>query len=159
MRFGARVEDAEGIARIHVASWRATYRGIVSDVTLDALSLDALSVEQRATHWREGLRALAADPSPRQAACYVAVDSNGDMLGFARGGRVRPLASGVAPLPYDGELYAIYLAPGVQRRGIGSLLAHAVARHLAADGLRSLLVWALARNPSRRFYEALGGAW
>lgn len=28
---------------------------------------------------------------------------------------------------------------------------------LAADGLKSMLVWVLADNQSRRFYEALGG--
>lgn len=149
----ARIEDAEGIARAHMASWRVTYRGIIRDETLDALRL-----EERAEMWRERLHSLAGDPPPRREACYVAVDAAGEVAGFARGGQARPLTNGAAPEPYDGELYAIYLAPGTERRGIGSRLTHAVACLLAADGLHSLLVWALARNPSRRFYEALGGA-
>lgn len=149
----ARVEDAEGIAAAHIASWRATYHGIISDKTLAALQ-----VEDRAALWRPRLIALSENPPPRQEACYVAVGGAGEVVGFARGGSARPLASGAAPDPYDGELYAIYLTPGAERRGLGGWLTHAVARHLAADGLRSLLVWALAANPNRGFHEALGGA-
>ena len=33
--------DAETIARVRVASWRASYRGIIDDAYLDALSVDA----------------------------------------------------------------------------------------------------------------------
>jgi len=32
--------DAAGIARVHVDAWRATYRGIVPDEHLDALSYE-----------------------------------------------------------------------------------------------------------------------
>jgi hypothetical protein len=32
-----------------------------------------------------------------------------------------------------------------------------VARELAEGGTYSLLAWVLARNPSRSFYEAVGG--
>ncbi len=149
----ARVEDAEGIARTHVASWRATYRGIVSDETLVGLR-----IEERAAGWRKGLIALAQETPPTQGSCYVAVDTANEVVGFARGGQARPLASGAAPEPYDGELYAIYLAPGWERHGIGVRLTHAAARHLAATGLRSLLIWAMAENPNRAFYEALGGS-
>ncbi|HEU0028586.1 MAG TPA: GNAT family N-acetyltransferase [Ktedonobacterales bacterium] len=124
----------------------------MSDETLDGLRLD-----ERAAMWRERLHALAVDSPPRQEACYVAVDAANVVIGFASGGKAGPLAGGAAPEPYDGELYAIYLTPGAERRGIGSRLAHAIASQLAADGLRSLLVWALAENPSRRYYEALGG--
>ena len=149
----ARIEDADGVARTHIASWQSTYRGIVSDATLDGLRL-----EEWAAMWRDRLRTLAVVPPPRQEACYVAVDAANAVVGFARGGKARPLTNGQSPESYDGELYAIYLTPGGERRGIGSRLAHAVASQLAAEGVRSLLIWALARNPSRGFYEALGGA-
>jgi hypothetical protein len=48
------VEDAEAIAAVHVASWRAAYRGLI-----DQEVLDRLSVEQRA----QAHRALLADAS------------------------------------------------------------------------------------------------
>ncbi len=121
-------------------------------------TLDALRIEERTAAWRGRLIALTAEPPPLQQACYVAVGVAGAVVGFASGGLARPLASGAAPDPYDGELYAIYLTPGVEGNGLGSRLMHVVACHLAADGLRSLLIWALAENPNRGFYEALGGA-
>ena len=68
----ARIEDADGIARAHMASWRVTYRGIIRDETLDALRL-----EERAEMWRERLHTLTGEPPPRREACYVAVDAGG----------------------------------------------------------------------------------
>jgi hypothetical protein len=44
-----------------------------------------------------------------------------------------------------------------QRAGIGRRLFGSVARGLAEGGITALLAWVLARNPSRRFYEAVGG--
>lgn len=58
---------------------------------------------------------------------------------------------------YRGELYAIYIQPARQGMGAGRGLMRAVAAQLAGEGRRSLLVWVLADNPARRFYEALGG--
>jgi ribosomal protein S18 acetylase RimI-like enzyme len=136
----ARVEDAEGVARVHIASWQATYRGIVSDETLDGLRL-----EERAAMWRDCLQRLAMDPPPRQEACYVAVDAANRVVGFARGGKARPLANGQPPEPYDGELYEIYLTPGGERRGTGSRLAHDVASQLVAGGVRAAGVGAGAK--------------
>jgi hypothetical protein len=45
--------DAAGIARVHVNSWRSTYRGIVPDQFLDSLSL-----ERREQYWHD----LLSDP-------------------------------------------------------------------------------------------------
>ena len=63
-----------------------------------------------------------------------------------------------APLPYDGELHALYVLPEHHRGGVGRALLASVASRLLDDGNRSMLVWVLAANPARRFYEALGGA-
>ena len=57
---------------------------------------------------------------------------------------------------YEGELYAAYLREH-QRKGLGRQLLGAVAEGLAAKGRHSLLAWVLAENPSRLFYEAVGG--
>ena len=55
------------------------------------------------------------------------------------------------------ELYALYVHPDYFRRGIGTQLAQTVARRLVQDGMPSMLVWVLAQNPARKFYESLGG--
>ena len=41
--------------------------------------------------------------------------------------------------------------------GAGTLLVRGIAQALRDRGHRSLLVWVLAANPARYFYEALGG--
>jgi GNAT superfamily N-acetyltransferase len=146
-------EDAEAIANIHVASWRATYQGVISDATLAGLS-----VAQRAVNWRERLTALAQGRSRAHYTCFVAVNVADGVIGFADGGLARPLDDGTSPAPYDGELYAIYLEPGMTRHGTGARLVQAVTSQLAADGIHALIIWVLAANPSRGFYEALGGA-
>src|SRR5947208_11025988 len=83
---------------------------------------------------------------------YVAEEETGGIVGIASGGRER---SG-DPV-YLGELYGIYLLQGHQRQGIGRCLTQAIVERLAQLRIHSMLVWVLAANPSRGFYEALGG--
>jgi ribosomal protein S18 acetylase RimI-like enzyme len=42
-------------------------------------------------------------------------------------------------------------------RGWGRQLFMAAAGRLASEGLKGLMLWVLADNPTRGFYEALGG--
>ncbi len=134
----ATVDDAAGLARVHVDSWRTTYPGIVPDA-----HLKSLSHEHSENKWRE----FFATTRPF---VYVAVNSERMIVGFASGGKEREGVPG-----YDGELYAIYLLKEYQRQGIGRALVLAIAQRLAESNLYSVLVWVLADNPSRKFYEAL----
>ena len=138
----ATVEDAPALAQVHVASWRETYRGLVPDAYLDSLS-----VPERTERWRG--RLSGADPG---AFTLVAEDDDGRSVGFATGGSER----GGDPV-YTGELYAIYLLQAAQRAGLGRRLVQAVVEQLLASGHTTMLVWTLAANPSRGFYERLGG--
>jgi ribosomal protein S18 acetylase RimI-like enzyme len=138
----ANIDDAAVIARIHVDSWRTTYVGIVP-----AEYLASLSYERREQIWRESL----ADRG-RADFTLVAESAQGEVVGFATGG---PERSGNPD--YRGELYAIYLNVASQRRGIGGRLFDAVVERLLSLSYDSLVVWVLADNPARRFYEALGG--
>jgi GNAT superfamily N-acetyltransferase len=138
----ADVHDAAAIAKVHVESWRATYRGIVAD---DFLA--ALSYEQREQLWYQVL----IDPS-RSSFVYVAEDEHGQIVGFVSGG---PERSG--DILYTGELDAIYLLAPYQGQGIGRRLAVILAKRLIQEGMTALLVWVLAANPARKFYERLGG--
>ena len=138
----ARPEDAPAIARVHVDSWRSTYTGIVPDE-----HLAALSYERREQGWRDAL----SNPD-HPSFVYVAGDEAGKVVGFASGGPERE-----GHPDYKGELYAIYIFAEYQRRGLGRQLTQAVARRLLNAGTSSMLVWVLAGNPGRAFYEALGG--
>ena len=130
------------MAKVHVDSWRTTYKGIVPDDFLDGMSY--ATSEAR---WRR----ISAQTS-RAYAMFVAVDEGGNIVGFATGGRERS-----GDEAFDGELYAIYLLQGYQRQGIGQALFRRIVQHLIAHGFRSMLIWVLADNPACRFYESMGG--
>jgi ribosomal protein S18 acetylase RimI-like enzyme len=133
-------EDAPAITEVHVASWRHAYRGLIPDHVLDDLS-----VEEREAVWREGL----AGEEPGMA--LVAEDDT-RVIGFVGFGPGRSFdAEDVA------EIYAIYLDPEYQRRGIGRRLLEGALHVLAEDGFREATLWVLESNTAaRRFYESLG---
>jgi ribosomal protein S18 acetylase RimI-like enzyme len=134
--------DAPAIGRVHVESWRETYRDVVPDRLLDSLSAVV-----RAAMWQG---ALEREPP---VLLFVAQFTGGDLVGFAGGGPRR----GNAP-PYDAEVYAIYVLGAARHRGCGRRLIAALAAALGARGFESLCLWVLRENgPARRFYERLGG--
>jgi ribosomal protein S18 acetylase RimI-like enzyme len=138
----AHVEDAPGIARVHVDSWRTAYKGILPDE-----ALANLSYEQREHVWAETL-----SDSERKNFGFVAEDEQGQIVGFVVGGPVRDND----PL-YRGELYAIHLLNEFRRQGLGRRLMLAFVERLLHAGINSMLLWVLAENPAREFYEAMGG--
>ena len=138
----ARPEDAKEIARVMVDTWRATYRGIVADSFLRSLCY-----EERETRWLELLQGIHGTRYT-----YVAEEANGSIVGYISGGKER-----TGDPDYSGELYAIYIDPSFQERGLGRLLVAALAERLLSAGLNNMLVWVIAANPSRRFYERIGG--
>jgi GNAT superfamily N-acetyltransferase len=135
-------EDGPAIARVHGESWKTTYRGIFPEAVLERLS-----VADRTQFWNDTL----ARP-PARFVTLVACNGAGSVVGFVCGGAER-----TGELGCDGELQAMYLLEGVQRQGLGSLLIRRFVRELRSAGFHSMAVWVLARNPARRFYEALGG--
>lgn len=134
--------DARDIASVHVSSWHTTYPGLVPDE-----HLKKLTVESRIPKWLETLE----KPKPGTYN-LVAVNDQGQIVGFIDGG---PERSGDPD--YKSELYAIYLLQAAQRKGLGRRLTHELTTRLLADGWPSLLVWVLETNPSKHFYEYLGG--
>ncbi|WP_377891176.1 GNAT family N-acetyltransferase [Alkalihalobacillus sp. R86527] len=128
------VEDSTDIARVHVNSWRTTYQGIVP-----SLFLDSLDMKVREARWKKGLEAGNS--------IFVAVNDKNEIVGFANGGKNRS-----EDLPYDGELYAIYLLESAHRKGAGKKLLCNVAQELKNDGCHSMLVWVLNGNPADQFY-------
>lgn len=136
-------EDAAALARLHVASWRAAYRGLVPDAYLDGLDPD-----QRTQRFRESLDRNAEET-------YLA-EGGGKILGFLTLGPCRD--SDLDPQT-TGEIWGIYLAPEHWREGAGTALCRFGEALLQSRGLRTVTLWVLAGNPrARRFYEAMGFA-
>ena len=138
----ARIEDAAGMAKVHVESWRTTYVGIVPDIYLANLSY-----ARRENFWHDVL----SNPSSNHC-CFVAVNDEEHIIGFVLGG---PKRNG-DPV-YEGELYSIYLLQEYQGKGIGRALTRRLVERFLQSSVTSMLLWVFAANPACRFYEALGG--
>ena len=138
--------DAPAIARVHVQAWHESYRGLIPDTTIAALS-----VEHSAGMWAD---ILAQD---QQASVVLVVERasehDHEIVGFGSAGTTRNAALGAT-----GEIMAIYLLDAVKRRGLGRSLLTQLLRALAAHDHRSAGLWVLVDNHgTRRFYETLGG--
>ncbi len=131
--------DAAAIAHVHVESWRTTYAGILPD-----LVLLQLSERRSAQSWRRYL----AMPG----VFLVAETGANGVVGFVNAGQNR-----VPGTAYSGEVYALYLLSEYQGQGIGRALLGASFRKLARAGHDGAMLWVLSRNPTRFFYEAMGG--
>jgi len=135
--------DAEAIARVYVDTWRSVYAGLVPDRVLTRMSY----ARQRESWGHEvvagkgqGHHVLVADLPPHGVVGFVSLGPN-------RAG----------PAHFDGEIYTLYVIDDFQNQGIGRDLLTGGLHALAANGCRSAVVWVLTGNPSRYFYEAMGG--
>jgi ribosomal protein S18 acetylase RimI-like enzyme len=141
----AREADSAEIGRIHVAAWRETYRGLMPDHVLDALS-----EEKRAAQWQSGLARGAQGPL-----VFVAEAAPGSLNGFIAAGPVRE-----AGRPWHAEVYALYLLRSGQGRGLGYALMRRLASALGERERRTVGLWVLTANAhARAFYERIGAAW
>ncbi len=138
----AQLEDASGIAKVRIDTWRTTYRDIVPAEFLDNMSYEE-DTQLRAAH-------LSTPES--KTFTYVAENDEGQIVGFVAGGPER----NNDPI-YKGELYAIYILRSYHGQGIGRQLTNVLVERLLQVGIDSMILWVFADNPARRFYEALGG--
>ena len=137
----ANPDDALGIGIVHVASWQAAYRGMITQDYLD--SLDSA---QRGANWRRYLNG----PLQHDEFVFVAEAQPNHVLGFAHVGQSRD-ADGV------GELRCLYVTPEHWGEGIGSDLMASSVDALVASGFTEATLWVLDNNSrARRFYEASG---
>ena len=82
---------------------------------------------------------------------FLACD--GDLpVGFATAGHCR-----VENARFGAEVYMLYILRRHQRRGHGTRLLEACRYWLSSVGYRGIMLWVLADNPARGFYEAMGG--
>lgn len=132
--------DAEDMARVHVASWRETYRGLLADAFLARMSEPGFA--------RRFRRSLT---DPGESVTLVAADRYG-LVGYAQGAASR------RAVPGEAEIATLYLLRQAQGSGLGRRLMIETARALAARGATSLMISVLRDNlRARGFYEHLGG--
>jgi ribosomal protein S18 acetylase RimI-like enzyme len=144
--------DARAIARVHVDCWRSAYAGIIPDrVMVD------MSVDDKAAFWRGMVLRAGARESVLVANVTQSDSSRGEIVGFASCGPADRRSGGVIPAGFDGEIQTLYVLPDWQEQGLGRALLCGGFRALRRAGFGSVYVWVLAQNPSRFFYEAMGG--
>jgi hypothetical protein len=164
----ARASDADGLARVQVASWRATLAALVPGEVLAELTSEA-ALASWADRW---LEAIVNPPTSRHRV-HVAVASPGSasVVGFAASG---PATDEDLWPGTDAELYELHVLPeldadagadalgdagalGDVDGGHGGRLLHAVADTFAEDGFHTAYAWALADDgPRIEFLSAAG---
>lgn len=129
--------DAAAMARVHVASWRSTYRGMMPDAMLD----DPGFVARREGFWTTALT------DERFASNRVSVaEQDGEVVGVAMSGPVTNAEPGVL------HLYVLYLLDGHHGSGAGSALLDAVI-----SPTEQAVLWVADPNPrAQAFYRKRG---
>ncbi len=138
--------DASAIAEVYVASWLDTYAGI-----LPSHVLVSLSVSRLARQWSRRIRA-AGHASTETQVVMVADHETEGIIGFGDSGPARD-----RHMTYEAEIYTLYVDPNVLGEGIGRGLVQALFGNLVSHKVNSVIIWALADNPNRHFYSAIGG--
>ena len=132
--------DIEVVARIHAASWRSAYRGMLQDEFLDG-DLEA----NRAVLWTKRL-----SPMPRGHFGYLASYKN-QPVGFA-------FAFGEHDTQWGTQVDNLHVLQEFRCRGIGSmLLASVAAQAVETHGHLGIYLWVYERNlAARKYYEGIG---
>jgi ribosomal protein S18 acetylase RimI-like enzyme len=140
IRFGT-ADDSLALATVQVASWRATYAGV-----LPADYLAGLDPRRRAVGWRRWVEA-----TPMRVLIAEEQDA---IVGFCAYGPCR-----------DGDLdptrvltiYNLHAAPGHWGRGIGRRLFELVRLEGIGSGFEELSLWVLPTNRrAREIYQRWG---
>ncbi len=138
------VGDAAAVSAVRVAGWRAAYAGVIPGAYLDAMSVER-DAARREERFAAGRAAGLCD--------LVAVGADGQVVGWACCGPRDTPGDG----PGAGEVYALYVRPGLLGRGVGRALLDAVHEEAARRGWGALVLWVVEANArARRFYEAAG---
>lgn len=135
--------DAHALARVHVACWHATYRGLIPDPLIDAYT-----VERRTERWNAILT-----KQDDGSATFVAIIPGRGLSGFISGG---PSIDPLADTP--GQIYGLYLLPDCHGQGLGRRLMARAFAHLEERGDVPIQVRAVVGNRrAERAYRAWGG--
>lgn len=135
----AESRDALSVARVHVRSWQAAYRGLLPEEYLTEMR-----AEERAKKYDLGNR----DPFKPQTIVAVERDV---VCGFAT------ISAPCGESSSVGDLCALYVDPEYWGGGIGRALIAAARERMFVAGNRNAMLWLLKGNVrAARFYERDG---
>ena len=135
--------DAHAIARVHVASLRASSNDLLPE-HLAPLLLPPADAAPRAQAWKRWLER-------KRTSTFVSL-VGATVTGFCT---LHPVPDRSGPAP--GEIASFYVLPAEWRRGTGRKLGERAVAEARARGFAEIVLWVLETNArARRFYEALG---
>lgn len=138
----ARAGDARALAEVSVASRRWSYRDLLAEA-----DLEALSVKDTTADFAQGLAEL-----PPGAAVFVA-EVTGRVVGYAY---ILPSLDSDVPAETS-ELGSLYITEEVAGTAVAPALLDAAIEHAHANGQGILTLWVRRENGrARRFYEKHG---
>ena len=148
----ARPADSIAIGAVHVSAWRSTYPGILPDGYLARLS-----VSRQAAYYDTAIRGAGSVFVAAASGSDAALGGGPRIVGFATSGHARRGSEINGRRLAEGEIETIYVLDDWRELGLGRRLMRAAAAQLADIGCRSVFLWVLRDNPSRWFYQRLGG--
>lgn len=133
----ATAKDARPIAETHIATWQATYDGL-----MPGDYLKSITIEKRLSFWREAIE--FSDPQ-------ILVATHGEsVIGFVAFDRSRDPGSKSS----TGEIWALYVLPAYWGQGVGLALWDGAREGLIEEGCTQVTLWVLLGNErAMRFYE------
>lgn len=134
----AEVFDAFIITKIHCDTWQKCYANLIPQEILQKRVFS----QERVLRWENRIK-------EQKQFVLVAENDEGIVTGFVWGGIGRE-----EKLPYQYELYALYVDDKAQGEGYGSALINAFAKEIKSD----FYLFALKGNEkAKRFYLKNGG--
>jgi ribosomal protein S18 acetylase RimI-like enzyme len=132
-------EDAEAVTDVLIDTWKTAYRGIVSDDVLDHQDREML-IERRKKQYKD----------------YIVAEINGHVVGYCWYVNDNSFSKELSDI--DCEIVAIYVLPGMARKGVGRKMFSYAVEDLRKQNREKMVIWCLKDNCSgRAFYEKMGG--
>lgn len=135
----ATLSDSKGIAKVHVDSWKSTYKNIIPNEFLEKLSYD-----QRIDLWNRNI-------SKEGNYVFVAVNNEREIVGFADCGK-----RDSNNVDHSGDLISIYLLEEYHGTGVGKQLLKQLFLQFEELEFNRVFVEVLEDNKTRYFYENYG---
>lgn len=137
----ASITDLTAVANVQIASNRTTYKAIMPEEYLINLSIANIT-----ENWNERLFV-----NNSKEFMFIAESDEGTVVGFIAGRIANESNSAI------GEITSFYIIEEFQKKGIGKKLLKSAAQLMNEKKLQAVALWTLKQNPSRYFYEHLGG--
>ena len=132
-------EDAEAVTDVLIDTWKTAYRGIVSDDVLDHQDREML-IGRRKKQYKD----------------YIVAEVNGRVVGYCWYVNDNSFSEELSDI--DSEIVAIYVLPGIARKGVGRKMFSYAVEDLRKQNREKMVIWCLKENTeSRKFYEKIGG--